>query len=169
MNPFAYVSLFCGIEYKKMEVIMLKETIPIKKLQADAVIPTYGTEYSAGADLYACLEEPITILPGETVLIPTGLAMEIPIGYAGLVYARSGLASKRGLAPANKVSVIDSDYRGEIFIPLHNHSKNTQTISCQERIAQIIFTPYLFGIFEEMEELAETKRGTGGFGSTGQF
>ena len=148
---------------------MLKETIPNKKLQKNAVIPTYGTEYSAGADIYAYLEEPITISPGETVLIPTGIAMEIPIGYAGLIYSRSGLATKCGLAPANKVCVIDSDYRGEILIPLHNHSKNPQTISCKERIAQIIFTPYLFGIFEETDHLAETQRGIGGFGSTGKF
>lgn len=148
---------------------MLQAKINIKKLNQDATIPTYGTESSAGADLYACLEESTTINPGETLLVKTGLAMEIPTGYAGLVYSRSGLATKRGLAPANKVSVIDSDYRGELMIPLHNHSKEPQSIDKNERIAQIIFTPYLQGMFHEVSELNETDRGTGGFGSTGQF
>lgn len=148
---------------------MQTETIPIKKLRPDAIIPTYGTEFSAGADLYACIASSISIAPQETVLIPTGLAFEIPVGYAGLVYARSGLATKRGIAPANKVSVIDSDYRGELMIPLHNHSSILQEIAPQERIAQIIFTPYLKGIFEETDTLDLTERGTGGFGSTGKF
>lgn len=148
---------------------MLQTKINIKKLSPNATIPTYGTDYSAGADLYACLEESTTINPGETLLIKTGLALEIPTGYAGLVYARSGLATKRGLAPANKVSVIDSDYRGELMIPLHNHSDKAQTIDKNERIAQMIFTPYLQGIFQEVSELNETDRGFGGFGSTGKF
>ncbi|NLZ80707.1 MAG: dUTP diphosphatase [Clostridiales bacterium] len=148
---------------------MLQAKINIKKLNPNATIPTYGTEFSAGADLYACLEESATINPGETLVIKTGLSMEIPTAYAGLVYARSGLATKRGLAPANKVSVIDSDYRGELMIPLHNHSNETQTIEKNERIAQMIFTPYLQGKFNEVLELNETDRGLGGFGSTGKF
>lgn len=148
---------------------MLQAKINIKKLNPEATIPTYGTEFSAGADLYACLEEPARINPGETLVIKTGLAMEIPTGYAGLVYARSGLATKRGLAPANKVSVIDSDYRGELMIPLHNHSNESQIIEKNERIAQIIFTPYLQGTFHEVDRLNETDRGLGGFGSTGKF
>lgn len=148
---------------------MLKGSVRIKKLNEQAVIPTYGTEFSAGADLYACTPEAITLEPGETVLIHTGLAMEIPTGYAGLVYARSSLAVKRGLAPANKVSVIDSDYRGELMVPLHNHSSVAQTIEPSERIAQIIFTPYYFACFEETDTLDDTARGTGGFGSTGKY
>ena len=148
---------------------MLKGPIRIKRLNEHAVIPTYGTEFSAGADLYACITESITLAPGETRLIHTGLAMEIPVGYAGLVYARSSLAVKRGLAPANKVSVIDSDYRGELMIPLHNHSSIDQTIEPAERIAQIIFTPYYSACFEETEALNDTARGTGGFGSTGKY
>lgn len=142
--------------------------VRIKKLSEDAVIPTYGTEFSAGADLYACLENPITIQPGETVLIKTGLAMEIPVGYAGLVYARSGLATKKGLAPANKVGVIDSDYRGEVMVGLHNHSLAPADIEPGERIAQLVITPYISAAFEEVSELNETVRGEGGFGSTGK-
>ena len=139
----------------------------IKKLNENAVIPTYGTEYSAGADLYACILEDITLEPGETKLIPTGLAMEIPVGYAGFIYARSGLASKKGLAPANKVGVIDADYRGEIMVALHNHSNLNQTISTKERIAQIVIAPFLKVDFEETDELNDTVRGDNGFGSTG--
>lgn len=139
----------------------------IKKLNENAVIPTYGTEYSAGADLYACILEDITLEPGETKLIPTGLAMEIPVGYAGFIYARSGLASKKGLAPANKVGVIDADYRGEIMVALHNHSNLNQTISAKERIAQIVIAPFLKVDFEETDELNDTVRGDNGFGSTG--
>lgn len=149
---------------------MTTMNIKFKKLSDRAVVPSYGTEYSAGADLYACIEKSsVVIAPGETVLIPTGLAMEIPEGFAGLIYARSGLATRKGIAPANKVSVIDSDYRGEIRIPLHNHSSLPVTIDASERIAQIIFTPYLRGIFEESDALSDTVRGTGGFGSTGLF
>lgn len=148
---------------------MLTKPIPIQKLRSHALIPTYGTECSAGADIYACTDVPICIRPQETVLIPTGIALEIPVGYVGLIYARSGLATKRGIAPANKVSVIDSDYRGELMIPLYNHSLVSQEIAPQERIAQIIFTPYLKGIFEETEHFEQTERGTGGFGSTGRF
>ena len=145
---------------------MKLEELKIKKLDEKAIIPTYGTEYSAGADLYALLDEDLEIKPGETIMIKTGLAMAIPTGYAGLIYARSSLGSKKGLAPANKVGVIDSDYRGEIKVPLFNQSKETQIISKNERIAQIIFTPYLKVNFQETNELDDTNRGTGGFGST---
>ena len=145
---------------------MKLEELKIKKLDEKAIIPTYGTEYSAGADLYALLDEDLEIKPGETVMIGTGLAMAIPTGYVGLIYARSSLGSKKGLAPANKVGVIDSDYRGEIKVPLFNQSKETQIISKNERIAQIIFTPYLKVNFQETDELDDTTRGTGGFGST---
>ena len=140
----------------------------IKKLSDKAVMPTYGSEFSAGADLYACLEEAITIQAGETYMVPTGLAMEIPEGYVGLVYARSGISIKRGLAPANKVGVIDSDYRGEIMVALHNHSAQDQTIADFERIAQIVIAPYITANFIETDELDETVRGEGGFGSTGR-
>ena len=141
--------------------------INIKKLNPEATIPTYGSDFAAGADLYACLFAPITIEPGETFMVKTGISLEIPEGYAGLIYARSGLASKRGLAPANKVGVIDSDYRGEIIVALHNHSMNPQKIEPNERIAQLVITPYVQAIFNETAELSDTDRGAGGFGSTG--
>ena len=141
--------------------------ISVKKLKENAILPTYGSEFAAGADLYACLEEAVTIAPQQTKLIPTGLAMEIPLGWAGLIYARSGLATKRGLAPANKVGVVDPDYRGEIMVSLHNHGTEPQTVEAGERIAQLVLTPYLTARFLEAEELSETVRGTGGFGSTG--
>ena len=144
------------------------EKIAVKKLRANAVLPTYGTASAAGADLYACLENPVTIAPGETVLIPTGLAMEIPVGYAGLIYARSGLSVKRGLAPANKVGVIDADYRGEFMVALLNHGKQMQTVDHGERIAQLVITPVFTPGFLEVDELSDTARGTGGFGSTGK-
>lgn len=142
-------------------------TVAVKKLEERAVLPTYGSEYSAGADLYALTEEELVFAPGETKLVRTGLAMEIPEGYAGLIYARSGLASKRGLAPANKVGVVDADYRGEIMVTLHNHSNTEQKIAPQERIAQLVITPFLKAEFEERESLSDTVRGSGGFGSTG--
>lgn len=145
----------------------MTQQVKIKKLCENAIIPTYGTAYSAGADLYACTDTPITIPSGYTVLIKTGIAMEIPAGYAGLIYARSGLATKRGLAPANKVGVIDADYRGEIMVPLHNHSDIEQTIEAGERIAQLVIAPFLTADFILSDELDETVRGTGGFGSTG--
>jgi dUTP pyrophosphatase len=144
------------------------EPIKVKKLRANAVLPTYGSTEAAGADLYACLEADVTIAPGQTVFIPTGLAMELPKGCAGLLYARSGLACKRGLAPANKVGVIDSDYRGEFIVALHNHGDAEQTISNGERIAQLIITPVLTPAYEETCELTATDRGVGGFGSTGK-
>mgnify|MGYP005766058193 CR=1 FL=1 len=143
--------------------------INIKKLNSNATLPTRGSEFAAGYDLYACLNESVTIRAGETVKIPTGLAIEIPEGYAGLIYARSGLATKKGLAPANKVGVCDSDYRGEYIIFLHNHSKIDAMIEPNERIAQLIVTPFLAVTFEETNELSETKRGAGGFGSTGRM
>ena len=142
--------------------------VAVKKLRPGAKLPTYGSEYAAGADLYACLEAPVTIDPHATVLVPTGLSLEIPVGWAGLVYARSGLASKRNLAPANKVGVIDSDYRGEIIVSLHNHSEVEQLISDKERIAQLVIAPYYTADFVE-DELDDTVRGTNGFGSTGKL
>ena len=141
--------------------------VRIKKLRENAVVPTYGSEFAAGADLYAAIEEAVTIEANETKLIPTGLAMEIPVGYAGLVYARSGLASKRGLAPANKVGVIDSDYRGEVMVALHNHGTKAQTIEMGERIAQMVIAPYVTANFILSDSLDDTVRGEGGFGSTG--
>ncbi len=141
--------------------------VKIKKLNENAKMPTYGSPYSAGADLYACIDNEITIAPGETMLIKTGLAMELSCGYVALIYARSGLATKRGLAPANKVGVVDSDYRGEIMVALHNHSTVPQTVSKDERIAQMVITPYITAEFTEADTLNETIRGEGGFGSTG--
>ena len=141
--------------------------VKVKILKPGAKMPVYGTEFSAGADLCACLEAPVTLMPGETKMISIGIAMEIPVGYAGLVYARSGLASKRGLAPANKVGVVDCDYRGEFFVPLRNHGTEPQTIEPGDRIAQMIITPYLTANFVEAHELSDTCRGLGGFGSTG--
>ena len=140
----------------------------IKKLTENAMIPTYGSAAAAGADLYACADEDVSITPGATVLVHTGVAMAIPDGYVGLIFARSGLATKRGLAPANKVGVIDSDYRGEIMVALHNHSSATQVISHGERIAQIVFMPYAAADFDVVDELDSTDRGAGGFGSTGK-
>lgn len=141
--------------------------IEIKKLKENAVIPKYGTDFSAGADIYALIDGAITIDPGESVLIHTGLSFAIPEGLVGLVFARSGMASKRGLAPANKVGVIDSDYRGELMVCLHNHGKVPQTVENGERIAQISFVPYYMAEFELVDELGTTVRGEGGFGSTG--
>ena len=146
----------------------MMDKIKVKKLREGAQLPTYGTPFSAGADLYACLEEDITIQPGETRKIPTGLAMELPVGTAGLIYARSSLGTKRGLAPANKVGVVDSDYRGEFMIFLHNHGSVPQTIAHGDRIAQLLVTPVYTPGFIEAEELSDTVRGAGGFGSTGK-
>lgn len=141
--------------------------IAIKKLSEKARIPSYGSQYAAGADLYACLNEDVKIAAGETKVIPTGIALELPVGYAGLIYARSGLATKQGLAPANKVGVVDCDYRGEVKVALHNHSSEERTVSAGDRIAQLVITPYITAVFEETEELSQTARGEGGFGSTG--
>ena len=142
--------------------------VRVKKLKETAILPTYGSEQAAGADLYACLDAPVTVEPGCTVFIPTGLAMELPVGYVGLIYARSGLACKRDLAPANKVGVIDSDYRGEFIVALHNHGKQPQIIDHGERIAQLVITPVLNVSFTETESLSDTQRAAGGFGSTGK-
>ena len=145
----------------------MKQTVKFKKLTPNAIVPTYGTEFSAGADLYSGMTEPVIINAGTTEFIKTGIAMEIPEGLVGLVYARSGMACKKGLAPANKVGVIDSDYRGEIIVALHNHSDNPVTIEPKDRIAQIVLAPYITADFNEVEELDDTERGEGGFGSTG--
>lgn len=141
--------------------------INIKKLNDKAIVPAYGSEFAAGADLYACIENDITVNPHETVLIPTGIALELPVGYAGLIYARSGLATKKGLAPANKVGVVDCDYRGEVKVVLHNHSGVAQTVAVGERVAQLVITPYVTAEFIAVDELSDTARGVGGFGSTG--
>ena len=139
-----------------------------KKLDSRATIPTYGTDLSARADLRAVLDAPVTIEPGESVLIHTGIATAIPEGFVGLVYARSGIACKRGLAPSNKVGVIDADYRGEIMVSLHNHGTTEQTINPDERIAQMVVTPFIHCEYEETDNLDDTERGAGGFGSTGR-
>ncbi len=146
----------------------MNTNVNIKKLVPNAIIPTYGSDFSAGADLYACIDNPIVIEPNETKFINTGISIEIPVGYVGLIYARSGLSCKKGLAPANKVGVIDADYRGEIMIALHNHSKQPRLIEPKKRIAQIVITPYITANFCEVNELNDTKRGEGGFGSTGK-
>lgn len=143
-------------------------TIAVKKLRENALLPTYGSAGAAGADLYACVEEKVSIAPGQTLFVPTGIALEVPKGCAGLIYARSSMGAKRGLAPANKVGVIDSDYRGEIMVALHNHSASAQEIAPGERIAQLLITPVLTPQYEQVEELTDTARGAGGFGSTGK-
>lgn len=142
--------------------------VAFRKLSPNAVAPSYGSPSAAGADLYALTDSEITVLPGQTVMIHTGIALEIPEGYVGLVYARSGLACKRALAPANKVGVIDSDYRGELMVALHNHGETAQTVLPAERIAQLVITPYLTANFIERDALSDTVRGEGGFGSTGR-
>ena len=142
--------------------------VKFKKVNNNGIEPKYGTDFAAGADLYAVLSEPTTIKPGETVLIKTGIAMEVPNGLVALIFARSGLACKQGLAPANKVGVIDSDYRGEIMVALHNHGSEDRIVSNHDRIAQICFMPYYMAQFIEAEALDDTDRGSGGFGSTGK-
>ena len=142
--------------------------LKIKKIHPAAILPTYGSAGAAGADLYALPEgDPIVINPGETVMIHTGLSMAIPDGYVGLNFARSGLDSKRGLAPANKVGVIDSDYRGELMVALHNHGNIPQIVEPGDRVAQFLIMPVIQANFCEVDELDETDRGAGGFGSTG--
>ena len=142
--------------------------IRVKKLREKATLPTYGSQWAAGADLYACLEDTVTIEPHQTVFIPTGLALEVPAGCAGLIYARSSMGAKRGLAPANKVGVVDSDYRGEVMVALHNHGMVPQMVEHGERVAQLLITPVLTPAYEEAAELSDTVRGVGGFGSTGK-
>ena len=147
---------------------MLTAPVSVKQLDPRAKLPAYGSADAAGADLYALTDGPVAVAPGQTVLIRTGLALAIPRGYVGLVYARSGLATKQGLAPANKVGVIDADYRGELMVSLHNHSGETRTVECGDRIAQLVIAPYLTADFQAAEELDDTGRGAGGFGSTGK-
>lgn len=146
----------------------MESEIKIKKLDEKATIPAYGSEFAAGFDLYSVSDEEITIKAHETVLVKTGLAMEIPVGYGGFIFARSGLATKKGLAPANKVGVVDADYRGEVMVALHNHTDEDKTIEGHERIAQMVIMPFLRAKFVETSELSETVRGAGGFGSTGK-
>lgn len=145
----------------------MTQTVRYQKMDSRAVEPKYGSADAAGADLYAIMDTPLTLAPGETALVHTGLAVEIPTGFVGLVCARSGLATKRGIAPANKVGVIDADYRGEIMVALHNHSAEAQTIDHGERVAQLVLVPYLTAAYEQAEDLSNTDRGAGGFGSTG--
>ena len=142
--------------------------VSVKLLNPRAKLPAYGSDAAAGADLYALTDGPVEIVPGETALIRTGIAIAVPQGYVGLVYARSGLACKRGLAPANKVGVVDADYRGEVMVYLHNHGNQTQTVEDGDRIAQLVITPYLTAQFQRADELDSTPRGSGGFGSTGR-
>ena len=141
--------------------------VRIKKLSDSAVLPTRGSSSAAGYDLYADVERE-KIAPGQTVKIPVGVAMEIPEGYFGGIFARSGLSTKEGLRPANCVGVIDSDYRGPILVPLHNDSDTVREVVQGEKIAQMVMLPYLAAEFEEVEQLEETQRGEGGFGSTGK-
>ncbi len=146
----------------------MKQNVKIKLIRDNAICPLYQSASAAGADLYAAIDKALAIEAGQTVLVPTGIAMEIPEGYVGLVFARSGLATKKGLAPANKVGVIDSDYRGEIMVALYNHSGERAQVLAGERIAQIVLVPYLTAQFEIADELSSTERGSGGFGSTGK-
>lgn len=140
----------------------------VKRVRDGAILPKRGSADAAGADLSACIDAPLTFAPQETQFVPTGISVEIPQGYVGLVFARSSVASKRDLAPANKVGVIDSDYRGEILVTLHNHGTVSRTIEPGERIAQLVIVPYLAASFVEADALSETERGSGGFGSTGR-
>ena len=142
--------------------------IKVKKLKENASLPTYETGAAVGADLRACVDEIVCVQPGQTCFIPTGLAMEIPVGCAGLIYARSGLSCKNGLAPANKVGVIDSDYRGEVMVALHNHGAEAQIVNPGDRIAQLVITPVFTPGFYEVPELSDTQRADAGFGSTGK-
>ena len=139
----------------------------IKKLKPNAILPTLGTDGAAAYDLYACIDEPVTIEPGKNAMIGTGLAMQIPFGMVGLLFPRSGLACKRGLRLSNAVGVIDSDYVGQVCASIHNDSDSVQVIYPNDRIAQIMFTQYFLYDWDEVDELDETKRGQGGFGSTG--
>lgn len=145
----------------------MKIEVLTKVLDDRAIIPSHATEYSAGADLHAICDEEVVIPSGQSYMFSTGIAIEIPVGTVGLIYARSGLASKKGLAPANKVGVIDSDYRGEIKVCLHNDSNIPQTVKPFERIAQIVIMPYYTAVYTETDSLSDTKRSDGGFGSTG--
>ena len=147
----------------------MTEAVRIHRLSPAAKLPTYGSAFAAGADLYALLDAPLTVAPGETVLVHTGIALALPAGTVGLICARSGLATKRGLAPANKVGVIDADYRGEVMVALHNHGTAPAVVEVGERIAQLLITPYITAEFTECDSLDDTDRGNGGFGSTGRL
>lgn len=142
--------------------------LKLKKLRDNAIIPTAGSKGAAGSDLYACLDSEIEIKPNETYFVPTGLSSEFEEGFAMLIFARSGLSCKQGLAPANKVGVVDSDYRGEITVALYNHSNETRKIAPGDRIAQFVMVPYLSPIISVEDSLSDTERGEGGFGSTGK-
>lgn len=142
--------------------------IKVKKLRPNAVLPSYESQQAAGADLHACIDDDVTVAPGETKFIPTGLSMEIPVGCVGLIYARSGLACKKGLAPANKVGVIDSDYRGEFIVALHNHGAQPQIVAPGDRVAQLVIAPVFTPGFYEVTDLSDTERAGAGFGSTGK-
>ena len=142
-------------------------TVKIKRLRENAIIPTKGSALAAGYDLYAAMDDGAVVPPFETEKIGTGIAVEIPEGYFGAIFARSGLATKRGLRPANCVGVIDSDYRGEVIVALHNDSEYAKAVEQGERIAQLVIVPYLNVALQEVDELTDTERGTGGFGSTG--
>ena len=144
------------------------DAIRVKKLREDAIVPTYGSAEAAGADLYACMDETVVVAPGESVWINSGIAVELPVGYVGLIFARSSMGVKRGLAPANKVGVIDSDYRGELRVVLYNHSKAEQQVEPGERIAQLVITPIITPGFTVVDELSDTSRADKGFGSTGK-
>lgn len=143
--------------------------VNIKKLTKTAILPERGSAYAAGYDLFADIKEDVEIMPHETFLVPTGLAMEIPQGYWGGVFARSGLASKEGLRPANCVGVVDADYRGEVKVALHNDSEVVRTIVVGQKVAQMVIVPFLSVEFDLVDELSDTVRGTGGFGSTGKL
>ena len=142
--------------------------VNVKKLREGARLPVYGTQFAAGADLYALEEQPVVIPAGETRFIHTGIAVELEEGTVGLVYARSGLSCKQDLAPANKVGVIDCDYRGEVMVALHNHGSAARRVEAGDRIAQLVIAPYYTAQFRETDALSETVRGEGGFGSTGK-
>ncbi len=158
-----------GIPPRLIEVGASCPAALVKKLAPEAILPHRGSEYAAGYDLYALNGEEFTIKAGETMMVKTGLAMEIPENYYGGIYARSGLASKKGLRPANCVGVIDADYRGEVCVALHNDTGVDQTLAAHERVAQLVIQPFLPVVFEETEELSDTVRGAGGFGSTGNL
>ena len=145
-----------------------KLPVRVQLLREGASLPVYGSKHAAGADLCACLDAVVEIAPGQTVMIPTGLAVELPEGWAGLVYARSGLASKKDLAPANKVGVVDADYRGEILVALHNHGGEVRRVEPGDRIAQLVLAHAPQAVFEKTDSLSDTSRGSGGFGSTGR-
>ena len=142
--------------------------VNIKKLTETAIVPDRGSAYAAGYDLFADVKDALEIAPHATTMVPTGIAMEIPEGYFGGIFARSGLASKEALRPANCVGVVDADYRGEVKVALHNDGDVVRTITPGQKVAQLVIVPFLSVEFNEVEMLNETVRGVGGFGSTGK-